>query len=438
MTTFSRAGTLPRRGSALWLLRLEGVLLASVGFAVSAVPRALPILLGLLALVAAVHVLVVDRKRPLVLLRAPLGIALAVFITYLFINSSWATDRPAAIAKAGSVALMAVAALLIAASVSLREGADAGVLARWTLAGLLLGIAFLLVELVFGEPIMRFLDNHVVHLFNASPKKAKVVNGEVTRVKDFVLNRNVTSLVMLLIPGMFFTSNLATVRARRGFLGALVVGALACVLLSQSGTSVVALIVGGAVLALAAFSLPATRYLLAAGWIVATLLAVPLCSLPYALGWQHVTWLPPDSVVARFYIWRYTAEKVYERPITGIGIRNTRTIPTQVLTKKDNPFYTLRPGRHAHNVFLQIWLELGGIGALLFCVLGIAVLWQLQFWPSLVEAGAYGLFAAVAAIGLSGFDLWQTWLIASLALAWIAMLLAARLPVAWQGFRKPA
>jgi O-antigen ligase len=121
-----------------------------------------------------------------------------------------------------------------------------------------------------------------------------------------------------------------------------------------------------------------------------------------------------------------------------LGGRNTRTIPTQVLTKKDNPFYTLRPGRHAHNVFLQIWLELGGIGALLFCVLGIAVLWQLQFWPSLVEAGAYGLFAAVAAIGLSGFDLWQTWLIASLALAWIAMLLAARLPVAWQGFRKPA
>ena len=285
---------------------------------------------------------------------------------------------------------------------------------------------------------MRFLDNHVVHLFNASPKKAKVVNGEVTRVKDFVLNRNVTSLVMLLIPGMFFTSNLATVRARRGFLGALVVGALACVLLSQSGTSVVALIVGGAVLALAAFSLPATRYLLAAGWIVATLLAVPLCSLPYALGWQHVTWLPPDSVVARFYIWRYTAEKVYERPITGIGISNTRTIQPEGVSKKDNPFYTLRPGRHAHNVFLQIWLELGGIGALLFCVLGIAVLWQLQFWPPLVEAGAYGLFAAVAAIGLSGFDLWQTWLIASLALAWIAMLLAARLPVAWQGFRKPA
>jgi hypothetical protein len=109
MTAFSRAGALPRRGSGLWLLRLEGVLLASVGFAVSAVPRALPILLGLLALVAAVHVLVVDRKRPLVLLRAPLGIALAVFIAYLFINSSWATDRPAAVAKAGSVALMVVA-----------------------------------------------------------------------------------------------------------------------------------------------------------------------------------------------------------------------------------------------------------------------------------------------------------------------------------------
>jgi hypothetical protein len=31
-------------------------------------------------------------------------------------------------------------------------------------------------------------------------------------------------------------------------------------------------------------------------------------------------------------------------------------------------------------------------------------------------------------IGLSGFDLWQSWLLAALAFAWAGILLAARLP----------
>jgi len=33
-----------------------------------------------------------------------------------------------------------------------------------------------------------------------------------------------------------------------------------------------------------------------------------------------------ESAAARFYIWKYTADKVYERPITGIGIRGMRTL----------------------------------------------------------------------------------------------------------------
>jgi O-antigen ligase len=194
------------------------------------------------------------------------------------------------------------------------------------------------------------------------------------------------------------------------------------------------------VLGLAAVSLKATRALLAGGWVIATLLAVPLGAVPYDLGWQHWTWLPPESVAARFYIWKYTADKVSERPITGIGIRGTRTlhvdIPIDPKTGRQTA-YALRPGRHAHNVFLQTRLELGAIGAVLLLGVGLAALWQMRLLPPVLEGSAYALFAICAAVGVSGFDLWQTWLLTAFAFTRAAMLLAARLPVL-SPLRKPA
>ena len=298
------------RLSARALFRLEAALLGVACFSASAVPRLLPILLGLLGLVAAIHVFTTDRSPLFKLLRRPFSIGLFVFLGYVFINTMWSPDRVAALLKAATVLGLAAATLLIAASYALRSDREARVLAKSALAGLLLGIAFLLIELSFGEPIARFLNNHVIQLFNVSPKKTKIVEGEVTKIAAFVLNRNVTSLVLLLIPGILFTAAVATTTARRVSLGVLVGATAVAVLLSESGTSVVAFFAGGLVLALSALSLKVTRTVLIVGWTIATLLAVPLGALPYELGWHHWTWLPPESVAARFYIWKYVADRV--------------------------------------------------------------------------------------------------------------------------------
>lgn len=314
------------RLSARALFRLEAALLGVAYFSASAVPRLLPILLGLLGLVAAIHVFTTDRSPLFKFLRTPFSIGLFLFLGYVSINAMWSPDRVAALLKAATVLGLAAATFLIAASYSLRSESEARVLAKSALAGLMLGIAFLLIEISFGEPIARFLNNHVIQLFNSSPKKTKVVNGEVTEIAAFVLNRNVTSLVLLLMAGLLFTATLVTTTARRVSLVALVGATAIAVLISQSGTSVVAFLLGGFVLALAALSLAATRNLLMVGWTVATLLAVPLGALPYELGWHHWTWLPPESVAARFYIWKYVADRVPEHPIGGIGVRGTRAL----------------------------------------------------------------------------------------------------------------
>jgi hypothetical protein len=76
------------------------------------------------------------------------------------------------------------------------------VLAKSALAGFLLGAAYLLFEIVFHESVMRFINNHIVQVFQLTPKKMKIEHGEVTEISAFVLNRNVISVVLLLVPGL--------------------------------------------------------------------------------------------------------------------------------------------------------------------------------------------------------------------------------------------
>jgi hypothetical protein len=69
-------------------------------------------------------------------------------------------------------------------------------------------------------------------------------------------------------------------------------------LLSESGTSVMAFFLGALVLAVAALSLKAVRFLTVAAWIIAVLFAVPLGALPYrriGRGCRRRA-LPPASI----------------------------------------------------------------------------------------------------------------------------------------------
>jgi hypothetical protein len=201
-------------------------------------PRLIPALFGALALVAAIHVLLVDPKLPLRLLKTPVAAAFAAFVVYLFINATWSPDPAEGLAKSATVLGLAFGVVLLASPSMLRTAEEARVLTKSALAGLLLGGAFLLIELVSHQATSRFINNHIVQLFDLARKKVQIENGEVTKMAGFILNRNVTSLVLLLVPSLLFSTALAAGRTRLACIAALVAGAGLCVLLSQSGTSV--------------------------------------------------------------------------------------------------------------------------------------------------------------------------------------------------------
>jgi exopolysaccharide production protein ExoQ len=127
----------------------------------------------------------------------------------------------------------------------------------------------------------------------------------------------------------------------------------------------------------------------------------------------------------RLMIWSFAGDRIAERPLRGWGLDASRAIPGG-----DGP---ISQGRvwlplHPHNAAIQVWLELGVPGAVLFALI-VAWLWfglAETNWPRLftAAAGASLTTALVAAIGAYG--IWQEWWIGALWFSLFLILAMAR------------
>ncbi len=135
------------------------------------------------------------------------------------------------------------------------------------------------------------------------------------------------------------------------------------------------------------------------------------------------------SAAHRVLIWDFSIARIVERPLLGWGMEAARAVPggrEQIpieqlqrfgLEQQRDWFATVRAQRlplHTHNAALQLWLELGLVGAGLGAALVLALGWRAT------SPGTAGLFAAAVAIGSLSYGIWQGWwlcLLAMLALA---------------------
>jgi O-antigen ligase len=108
----------------------------------------------------------------------------------------------------------------------------------------------------------------------------------------------------------------------------------------------------------------------------------------------------PDSWEQRVGYWTYAMARIADHPWRGWGLDASRMF---------SPHITLHP----HNGALQVWLELGAIGAVL-----AALIWTFAFRTlardarSLVAAGAAASGAVYLFFGLVSFGVWQEWWLA--------------------------
>lgn len=127
--------------------------------------------------------------------------------------------------------------------------------------------------------------------------------------------------------------------------------------------------------------------------------------------------LLPPSWSHRERIWRFVADRIFERPLTGHGLDASRGFGDSV------PL-------HPHNGALQIWLELGGPGAMLAAALWLWLAWRITAMSDRAErAAAAGALAAYTLIGALSFGVWQEWWLALGAFAAAALALIRRSPL---------
>lgn len=145
----------------------------------------------------------------------------------------------------------------------------------------------------------------------------------------------------------------------------------------------------------------------------------------------QLPWLPhsADAVKSsgghRLFIWSFAGDRIAERPLIGWGLDASRAIP--------GGSDAIRPGQtwlplHPHNAPLQLWLELGVPGAIIFALL-VALAWLVLAeiaWPRLFAAAAGASLMAALVASFISYGIWEEWWLSALWFLLYAVLVMGR------------
>ncbi|MGY2047391.1 O-antigen ligase family protein [Methylobacterium sp. JK268] len=243
------------------------------------------------------------------------------------------------------------------------------------------------------------------------------------RAYDYVYNRPLELIVILAIP-------VAALLARAGHRGLALVTAAAAFasgLFSASGASGLAALVA-TVTYVAARLLPGRAALALAGLgLTGALILAPV------EGDILAAVMPPkvhDAMAAsntreRLVIAQGFGAAVALDPWRGVGFGTSAHFDRLPIAARLEPeMRQMVAAGHPHNSFLQVWVELGIVGAALAAAGMLLTLRALAAWPVPERAAALAAIAAAASIAFVGHGAWQGWWIAGLGalVAWLRAL----------------
>ncbi|MEM8626602.1 MAG: O-antigen ligase family protein, partial [Pseudomonadota bacterium] len=355
-------------------------------------------------------------------------------VSWAAITLAWTPDLANGVSKVLTGALIAACVVALAAYRQ-RLAVDAvQIVLTATVVGAVLSFAVLCFE-VFSDQALKLWVYNAVPELRGSIKDLNIRDNVVFAVGMQERNHSIAVANLLFWPlaGAFWLlrgARNAGAGGRRVDL--LAIAGLWLVLAattfaSAHDTSKVAVLVGGSAVGMALVSVTWTRRALIAGWVAVFALIVPFVLALYANGVHRAPALEA-SAQARVILWAVTAQKWQERPITGIGVAGTRALDDR--DKATAPWpdgypYALRTGRHAHNVYLQTFYELGIVGAVLLAAGGIALIMATAGLASVLQPFAIAAFATSAAMMGLSWGMWQAWFQCAFAGVLILLILAS-------------
>lgn len=325
-------------------------------------------------------------------------ILVGLFFGWAFLSWFWSINPEGTLKVTSRLLALSICGWLFVQAVDHRPQEIKNRIAKYFLWGLLLGAATLIIESQFNAPITRL---------------AKGLSDD-----DFLnlsrLNRGTTFIA---ISGWICLALYSHLLPR--FLFPILVIALMGVLwfahsestLMSMGLSIVWVIT---FIAFSNWSRKFLKYIIAL-----TILAMPLVTtLAAPIGEPENSYNVHTSAHHRFFIWGFVSSKILEAPLIGAGMDASRIYPnTKEETykrKRSDGIITGAGDRvislHPHNAPLQIWLELGAVGAIfaVLCVLN-AFRWVSQFPHENALRNMSIQAATITAILMTmlGYGIWQ-------------------------------
>lgn len=385
------------------------VALALVAPVMALANRSSPLVVGIAALLFLAGAVAEYRGRAVSLLiaplRSPLGLAALAFLGWCLVSLSW-SPFPALWWRVLSEFLPT----LIAASILARLAPAQ--LPVWALplgAGLLAAACLTIVASL------------------ALDLAPQVWLGQ--RVALFMFNRPLLTVLLIAGPLAAFLA----LRGHRLAAGALLAVAALAILRSISGAAALGLLAGGVMFAVGRL-LPRSVAL----WLAALVLGLAFALAPVEGDILHRLMpeaaherLTQSSSRARVAIAQSFGAAAAQAPWIGsgygMGLRFAEVPAAQALEPEMRAMLAVG---HPHNTFLQIWSELGLVGALLGALVAFLALRAASALPRLLFATALGLLGAAVAVMFVEHGAWQGWWTAGLgaAITWLRAAACARPP----------
>lgn len=359
----------------------------------------------------------------------------AAFVGWSAASALWSVAPLLSLTKSLVAGLIIAGVIVVMERAAACRDGDASRLGEGVWMGVLVGALFVLVEALTDRVLMRAVVN-TLHIKPESLKPQMFFywqNGRLFLVAVDELNRQMVALA--LFAGAALLAARATLRRPwAGVAAAVIFGAVAIAIAnSGSETAKLALVVGAATFAIAMLSRKVAFGLLVAGWLSATLLIVPALQVVHGAGVDAspvlAKALERGSARARFDILNAFVARIGEAPIIGHGANAAYVLGPQEID--DMAGKAAAPAKaplaqHPHNAYLQIWFDLGAVGALLFAGFGLAILGCLRRLRPDEQPFAFATFASAAAILAPSYGLWQFWYMTMFAVGAIAIGLAIR------------
>ena len=236
---------------------------------------------------------------------------------------------------------------------------------------------------------------------------------------DVLTNRTIVEYCLFLFPlgAMLFTSQ--RTRFKSFILYCTMITLAVIVTFPTNSQSAVLVIPVGIIGILTAYFMPRLSFKMLQACVVLLALCMPV--LVYIMGlvpdeFLQNHFLQQGNASHRTAIWKSFMEMVVSAPVHGWGFASSLLFDpvTLDLSREQLSRFTRAP--HPHNAFLQIWIEMGLIGAIILCGFLMSIVRNIKFTKPVTLPFTLAMSLGILAVMTFSHGAFQTWWLATLVI----------------------